>query len=143
MKSIAAHNAKTTAREVGGGESTTVPLDNCPSLMLFECAHCGHLVTREPVRDDLEVRHVGTEHARAWCSLECRESDAEAYWLGRWSWGPTSTRRRTCTTTRTNPCATPAAATASSASTPDAPDSKHSRAPTASCGGSQNDGPAP
>lgn len=86
MKSIAAHNAKTTAREVGGGESTTVPLDNCPSLMLFECAHCGHLVTREPVRDDLEVRYVGAEHARAWCSLECRESDAEAYWLGRWSW---------------------------------------------------------
>lgn len=47
-------------------------------LVLFECAHCDRLVTTVPVRDEFTDR--------MWCSQDCADEAAEAYWLGRWSW---------------------------------------------------------
>lgn len=50
-------------------------------LVLFECARCGHLVTRVPIRDPLN--HAAD--APLWCSEDCREADAEDYWTRRWT----------------------------------------------------------
>lgn len=47
------------------------------------CTRCDRPITGQPLTDAEQVAWLGTTKAATWCSLECRDADAEDYWDSR------------------------------------------------------------